>query len=157
MQSHFDTKSLPLRASRVTIDRPDSAQVDRRRCFANEHRRTVCHLAGGSSRLHRAETSLERSSESRGKCGDAKSGISWFCSVGFVLRKSTFSCAVVTFFQSAPENLPIHDLRKQILKVCEQDQQFPRDFIYLRSVGRCLTKVGRQGKNGGHGCIHSLS
>ena len=53
-----------------------------------------------------------------------------------------FLMRCLRLLQSAPENLPIHDLRKQILRVCEQDQQFPRDFIYLRSVGRCLTKVG---------------
>lgn len=42
---------------------------------------------------------------------------------------------------SVPPNLTIQDLRQQIMNVCGQDEEFPKEFVYLRSVGRCLTKV----------------
>lgn len=47
-------------------------------------------------------------------------------------------------FKSVPENLTIHDLRGYILKICSNDKDFPKEFTYLRSVGRCLTKVKQQ-------------
>ncbi len=42
---------------------------------------------------------------------------------------------------SVPPNTTIRNLRKSIEQLCGSESYFPRDFIYLRSVGRCLTKV----------------
>jgi hypothetical protein len=47
-------------------------------------------------------------------------------------------------FKSIPENLTIHDLRRYIIDICGDDNDFPKEFLYLRSVGRCLTKVKKQ-------------
>jgi hypothetical protein len=30
------------------------------------------------------------------------------------------------------------------VEICGEDNGFPKEFIYLRSVGRCLTKVKQQ-------------
>jgi hypothetical protein len=40
--------------------------------------------------------------------------------------------------------LSIHDLRRYITDVCGIDEDFPKEWLYLRSVGRCLTKVKQQ-------------
>ena len=37
--------------------------------------------------------------------------------------------------------MTIRELRRPIETLCGKESYFPRDFIYLRSVGRCLTKV----------------
>lgn len=37
--------------------------------------------------------------------------------------------------------MPLHDLRSSIDQLCGNESNFPRDFIFLRSVGRCLTRV----------------
>ena len=42
---------------------------------------------------------------------------------------------------SVPEDIPIYELRPYIIDVCGEDDDFPKKFIYLRSVGRCLAKV----------------
>ncbi|CAF4557150.1 unnamed protein product [Rotaria sp. Silwood1] len=59
-------------------------------------------------------------------------------------ENETMEQAISAGFVHVPQNLTIHELRQNILKICGQDDQFPRDFIYLRSVGRCLTKVKPQ-------------
>lgn len=41
----------------------------------------------------------------------------------------------------APQNLSLFELRQYIYHICDQDEDFPKEFLYLRSVGRCLTKV----------------
>lgn len=43
-------------------------------------------------------------------------------------------------FRVSP-NMTIRELRRPIETLCGKESYFPRDFIYLRSVGRCLTKV----------------
>ncbi len=48
---------------------------------------------------------------------------------------------VVFSFERVPQNLTIQDLRQHILNICGQDEDFPKEFVYLRSVGRCLAKV----------------
>ncbi len=40
--------------------------------------------------------------------------------------------------------MSIHDLRRYINEVCGDDDDFPKEWLYLRSVGRCLTKVKYQ-------------
>ncbi|UJR38018.1 hypothetical protein I4U23_030700 [Adineta vaga] len=47
-------------------------------------------------------------------------------------------------FVRIPQNLTIYDLRQHIVDVCGQEDGFPKEFIYLRSVGRCLAKVKPQ-------------
>lgn len=42
---------------------------------------------------------------------------------------------------SVPENLTIYDLRRYITDVCSEDQHFPTEFVYLRSVGQYLAQV----------------
>lgn len=35
----------------------------------------------------------------------------------------------------------LRDLRGSIENLCGKENYFPREFIFLRSVGRCLTRV----------------
>lgn len=37
--------------------------------------------------------------------------------------------------------MSLFELRQYIYHICDQDEDFPKEFLYLRSVGRCLTKV----------------
>ena len=37
--------------------------------------------------------------------------------------------------------MKLYNLRQSIEKLCGIEYGFPRDFIFLRSVGRCLTRV----------------
>ncbi|CAM4823382.1 unnamed protein product [Rotaria magnacalcarata] len=55
--------------------------------------------------------------------------------------------AVSAGFVHVPENLTIDELRQYIIHVCSEDASFPKDFMYLRSVGRCLTKVKHNQEN----------
>lgn len=43
--------------------------------------------------------------------------------------------------------MKIRDLRNSIEQLCGQEDSFPRDFIFLRSVGRCLTRVKPKQEN----------
>ncbi|CAF0975737.1 unnamed protein product [Adineta ricciae] len=52
--------------------------------------------------------------------------------------------AISAGFVHVPQNLTIYDLRQHITDICGQEDGFPKDFIYLRSVGRCLAKVRPQ-------------
>jgi hypothetical protein len=52
--------------------------------------------------------------------------------------------AISAGFVRIPEGLTIHDLRRFIIDTCGDENDFPKEFIYLRSVGRCLTKVKQQ-------------
>ncbi|CAF3557102.1 unnamed protein product [Rotaria sp. Silwood1] len=49
--------------------------------------------------------------------------------------------AVSAGFVHVPESLTIHELRQYIINICGDEENFPKEFSYLRSVGRCLTKV----------------
>ncbi|CAF5115748.1 unnamed protein product, partial [Rotaria sp. Silwood1] len=49
--------------------------------------------------------------------------------------------AVSAGFVHVPESLTIHELRQYIINICGEEENFPKEFNYLRSVGRCLTKV----------------
>lgn len=42
--------------------------------------------------------------------------------------------------------MKLRDLRESIEQLCIADD-FPRDFIFLRSVGRCLTRVKPKQEN----------
>ncbi|CAF1626137.1 unnamed protein product [Rotaria magnacalcarata] len=44
-------------------------------------------------------------------------------------------------FVHVSPNMKICDLRQSIEQLCGTESFFPRDFIFLRSVGRCLTRV----------------
>ncbi|CAF4545663.1 unnamed protein product [Rotaria socialis] len=44
-------------------------------------------------------------------------------------------------FVHVSPNMKICDLRQSIAQLCGTESFFPRDFIFLRSVGRCLTRV----------------
>ncbi|CAF2034631.1 unnamed protein product [Rotaria magnacalcarata] len=55
--------------------------------------------------------------------------------------------AVSAGFVHVPENSTIDELRQYIIHVCSEDASFPKDFMYLRSVGRCLTKVKHNQEN----------
>ncbi|CAF3459813.1 unnamed protein product [Rotaria socialis] len=59
-------------------------------------------------------------------------------------ENETMERAISAGFVHVPQNLNLNDLRQHILKICGQDDAFPKQFIYLRSVGRCLTKVKPQ-------------
>ncbi len=37
--------------------------------------------------------------------------------------------------------MKLRNLRESIERLCGNEDYFPRDFIFLRSVGRCLTRV----------------
>jgi hypothetical protein len=43
--------------------------------------------------------------------------------------------------------MKICDLRASIEQLCGNEQYFPRDFIFLRSVGRCMTRVKPRQEN----------
>ncbi|UJR30525.1 hypothetical protein I4U23_018054 [Adineta vaga] len=49
--------------------------------------------------------------------------------------------AISAGFVRVSPNMTIRELRKSIENSCGKESYFPRDFIYLRSVGRCMTKV----------------
>ncbi|CAF1020700.1 unnamed protein product [Adineta steineri] len=49
--------------------------------------------------------------------------------------------AVSAGFVRVPPNMTIRELRKTIEVLCAKDSYFPQDYIYLRSVGRSMTKV----------------
>ncbi|CAF1320745.1 unnamed protein product [Rotaria magnacalcarata] len=59
-------------------------------------------------------------------------------------ENETMERAISAGFVHVQQNLNLNDLRQHILKICGQDDAFPKQFIYLRSVGRCLTKVKPQ-------------
>ncbi len=43
--------------------------------------------------------------------------------------------------------MKICDLRQSIEQLCGMEDYFPRDFIFLRSVGRCMTRVKPKQEN----------
>jgi hypothetical protein len=43
--------------------------------------------------------------------------------------------------------MKIRDLRESIEQLCGNEDYFPRDFIFLRSVGRCMTRVKARQEN----------
>ena len=43
--------------------------------------------------------------------------------------------------------MKIRDLRASIEQLCGNEDHFPREFIFLRSVGRCLTRVKPKQEN----------
>jgi hypothetical protein len=43
-------------------------------------------------------------------------------------------------FRVSPDT-KLQNLRESIDQLCRKEIYFPRDFIFLRSVGRCLTRV----------------
>jgi len=43
--------------------------------------------------------------------------------------------------------MKIRDLRESIEQLCGNEDYFPRDFIFLRSVGRCMTRVKPRQEN----------
>ncbi|CAF1241453.1 unnamed protein product [Rotaria sordida] len=49
--------------------------------------------------------------------------------------------AISAGFVHVSPNMKIRDLRDSIEQLCGTESYFPRDFIFLRSVGRCLTRV----------------
>ncbi|CAF1000692.1 unnamed protein product [Rotaria sordida] len=49
--------------------------------------------------------------------------------------------AISVGFVHVPESLTIYELRQYINNICGEEDYFPKEFSYLRSVGRCLTKV----------------
>ncbi|CAF1009501.1 unnamed protein product [Adineta ricciae] len=52
--------------------------------------------------------------------------------------------AVSVGFVRVPDDLTIADLRRHIFDISNDMSNFPKKFLYLRSVGRCLTKVKQQ-------------
>jgi len=53
---------------------------------------------------------------------------------------------LIQIFSVSP-NTKIRDLRQSIEQLCGTEQYFPRDFIFLRSVGRCMTRVKPRQEN----------
>ncbi|CAF3773156.1 unnamed protein product [Rotaria sp. Silwood1] len=49
--------------------------------------------------------------------------------------------AISAGFVHVSPNMKIRDLRGSIEQLCGTESYFPREFIFLRSVGRCLTRV----------------
>jgi hypothetical protein len=49
-------------------------------------------------------------------------------------------------FRVSPD-MKLHSLRDSIERLCGTEIYFPRDFIFLRSVGRCLTRVKQTQEN----------
>jgi hypothetical protein len=48
---------------------------------------------------------------------------------------------------SVSPHTKIRDLRDSIEQLCGTEDYFPRDFIFLRSVGRCMTRVKPRQEN----------
>ncbi|CAF2732993.1 unnamed protein product [Rotaria sp. Silwood2] len=55
--------------------------------------------------------------------------------------------AISAGFVHVSPNMKIRDLRESIEQLCGTESYFPRDFIFLRSVGRCLTRVKPRQEN----------
>ena len=49
-------------------------------------------------------------------------------------------------FRVSPET-KLPNLRETIEMLCGKEDFFPREFIFLRSVGRCLTRVKQKQEN----------
>ena len=87
MHSQFESESLALRANLITIDRPDSSQVDQRTTRVDDS----IVLARGFTCLHYSETCLERPTESRRERSDGTGRLRWFRSVSLSVGTSRFS------------------------------------------------------------------
>ena len=70
MQSHYLTDAAATRSNMITIDRPDSSQVEKTSVADDLRRCSGVSLARRFTRLHHSETRLERSTESGRKRGD---------------------------------------------------------------------------------------
>lgn len=99
--------------------------------------RKLCPLVSRSTCLYPPEKSVERSAKSYWQSRDPTSHIHRFCSVA--QDRSSRGFPFISY--RVPESLTIHDLRRYIIDTCSDANEFPGDFLYLRSVGRCLTKV----------------
>ncbi|CAF3911974.1 unnamed protein product [Rotaria sp. Silwood2] len=109
MQSQIESEHLALRTNIISVDRPDSSQVE--------------HLV--DLHVYIIPKNIWKNRQN-------------------LAENETMEQAISAGFVHVPQNLTIHELRQIIFKICGQDDQFPKDFIYLRSVGRCLTKVKPQ-------------
>ncbi len=49
-------------------------------------------------------------------------------------------------FRVSPD-IKLRNLRETIELLCGKENNFPREFIFLRSVGRCLTRVKQTQEN----------
>jgi hypothetical protein len=145
MQSQFESEPLALRSNLITIDRPDTSQVsDDVSLLDGFIALYTCCLFSWSiymSMLYlnmcgKTVRILQKTKQWNRQYHSALFG-------QFASKRADMSRMLVNLLNSVPQNMNIHDLRQPILRVCGQDHRFPRDFIYLRSVGRCLTKVRR--------------
>jgi hypothetical protein len=62
--------------------------------------------------------------------------------------KRTVFCLEIfdEIFRVSPET-KLQSLRETIEMICGKEDNFPREFIFLRSVGRCLTRVKQKQEN----------
>ncbi len=55
--------------------------------------------------------------------------------------------AISAGFVRVSPDMKLYNLRDSIEQLCGMEGYFPRDFIFLRSVGRCLTRVKQTQEN----------
>ncbi|CAF0788679.1 unnamed protein product [Rotaria sp. Silwood1] len=61
--------------------------------------------------------------------------------VQHLAQNAAMDDAISVGFVRVPPDMKLHHLRESIERLCDTENDFPRDFIFLRSVGRCLTRV----------------
>ncbi|CAM2713674.1 unnamed protein product [Rotaria socialis] len=62
-------------------------------------------------------------------------------SVQHLAQNGAMDDAISVGFVRVPPDIKLHQLRQSIERLCGTENNFPRDFIFLRSVGRCFTRV----------------
>ena len=63
--------------------------------------------------------------------------LNWIVKLYSAVRWTKCFC----LFSRVSPDMNLHDLRDSIGKLCGNETFFPHEFIFLRSVGRCLTRV----------------
>ena len=137
MQSRIENER---RTNLVITDRPDSSKVNPSKRISQ-----LFDYLSSSWSIFMSTQSRKRSGEmvrislTISPCNKLYPPV-LFGKIFYSIRYSRWS---VHFSDSVPENLTIYDLRRYIIDICGDEIDFPKDWIYLRSVGRCLTKVKR--------------
>ncbi|CAF0757963.1 unnamed protein product [Rotaria sordida] len=67
--------------------------------------------------------------------------------VQHLAQNAAMDDAISVGFVRVPPDMKLQNLREQIERLCRIENDFPRDFIFLRSVGRCLTRVKQTQEN----------
>ncbi|CAF0842899.1 unnamed protein product [Rotaria sordida] len=67
--------------------------------------------------------------------------------VQHLAQNAAMDDAISVGFVRVPPDMKLQNLREPIERLCRIENDFPRDFIFLRSVGRCLTRVKQTQEN----------